>query len=420
MPDSSPDLEAAMFKRPRTLFSALLIPAMAVLLAATGRAGAQGPSVAADLIVHEWGTFTSVAGPDGRAVEWAPLSAPADLPCFVTVLNPTSIKIQGPVGPRGLLSLFRATVRMETPVIYFYSPGDQKVNVKVGFPQGIITEWYPQATVPAASVLTPLSKMTGGAEWKNVQIRPFSAVPYQSDGSESHYYAARETDAASVQVGLQYEKFLFYRGLASFPVPVTAKVNERGAIAVETRDTGGLFVLFEKRNGRLGYRVVPSAPGNFEVARPSLDGTFESLRNDLHAALTARGLYPREASAMIQTWRDSWFEDGTRLFYVIPQASVDTILPLEIEPRPAKTVRVFVGRMEVITPDLQTEVEQAIRQNDVATLARHGRFLEAIGASLQPRFTSPDDRATLKAALQAVAARSAPAPAGAATTVANR
>jgi hypothetical protein len=38
------------------------------------------------LTVHEWGTFTSVAGPSGEAVAWLPFENPAaqsDLPCFV-------------------------------------------------------------------------------------------------------------------------------------------------------------------------------------------------------------------------------------------------------------------------------------------------------------------------------------------------
>jgi hypothetical protein len=26
--------------------------------------------------------------------------------------------------------------------------------------------------------------------------------------------------------------------------------------------------------------------------------------------LTAEGLYPREAKAMVETWRDSWFEEA--------------------------------------------------------------------------------------------------------------
>lgn len=33
--------------------------------------------------VHEWGTFTSIAGMDGGAVGWTPLSGRDDLPCFV-------------------------------------------------------------------------------------------------------------------------------------------------------------------------------------------------------------------------------------------------------------------------------------------------------------------------------------------------
>ena len=40
----------------------------------------------------------------------------SDLPCFVTLVNPNSVK----VGAGGIPAL-KATVRMETPVVYFYS-----------------------------------------------------------------------------------------------------------------------------------------------------------------------------------------------------------------------------------------------------------------------------------------------------------
>src|SRR5205814_4233702 len=85
---------------------------------------------AADLTVHEWGTFTSVAGQDGQAIDWRPLSGPSDLPCFVAQQNPGSIKIT----PDGWLSSLLAKVRMETPVLYFYSPRSQTVQVNVRFP----------------------------------------------------------------------------------------------------------------------------------------------------------------------------------------------------------------------------------------------------------------------------------------------
>src|SRR5687768_11375667 len=40
-----------------------------------------------DLIIHEWGTFTTVAGPDGQAVDWYALAEASDLPCFVEGLH---------------------------------------------------------------------------------------------------------------------------------------------------------------------------------------------------------------------------------------------------------------------------------------------------------------------------------------------
>lgn len=380
----------------------------AMVGAGAGDSGTQGPTLnSPDLEVHEWGTFTSLAGPDGQAVEWTPFSGPSDLPCFVTILNPSSIK----TGPKGYLPMLRATVRMETPVIYFYSGREQTVDARVRFPHGLITEWYPQGTVPPVPALTPLAKMTGGIAWNDVKVSPLPRGNFPVEADKSHYYAARETDASPVQVGSQHEKFLFYRGLASFPVPVSARVKQDGTIAVENTGTDeiGLFVLFEKRGGRLGYRVVRGSPKQVTLARPVLTSDFESLRQDLKTALTEQGLYPREAAAMIETWRDSWFEEGTRLFYLIPRASVDAILPLEIEPRPAEVLRVFVGRLEIITPEMQTEVEQALRLNDLSTLRKRGRFLEPIAQSLQARFSSASDQATMKAALQAVAAQSAPA-----------
>ena len=54
--------------------------------------------------LHEWGTFTSIAGADGMAVEWLPQAGPTDLPCFVE-----RNRCNGKFSP--------ATVRMETPVL---------------------------------------------------------------------------------------------------------------------------------------------------------------------------------------------------------------------------------------------------------------------------------------------------------------
>src|SRR5258707_2995166 len=87
------------------------------------------------LTAHEWGTFTSIAATDGQAVEWSPLTGSTDLPMFVEHFRDPGFKL-------GL----RGTVRMETPVLYFYASREETVSVQVAFANGVITEWYPHAS----------------------------------------------------------------------------------------------------------------------------------------------------------------------------------------------------------------------------------------------------------------------------------
>ena len=94
--------------------------------------------------------------------------------------------------------------------------------------------------------------------------------------------------------------------------------------------------------------------------------------------LRDQGMYALEARAMVDTWRDSWFEQGVRIFYIVPSKTVDTLLPLEVSPKPIGIARAFVGRMEVFTPTTQDEVRLAVDQSDRATLEAYGRFLEPI------------------------------------------
>src|SRR5215831_7973948 len=110
--------------------TAILIVSVAMVLVAANVNSVQPGGFA----VHEWGTFTSVAGGDGSAIDWDALGCTSDLPRFVNDL-----------GFRGFKLRLRGTVRMETPVLYFYSPTEVEAHVKVAFPKGLITEWYPRA-----------------------------------------------------------------------------------------------------------------------------------------------------------------------------------------------------------------------------------------------------------------------------------
>ena len=106
-----------------------------------------------DVTLHEWGTFTAVAGEDGQAVTWLPLSGPTDLPCFVDHYRnrPFKIDLDETIAPaldyESARTHLLGRVRMETPVIYFYSSHPSTVQVDVRFPRGLMTEWYPAATV---------------------------------------------------------------------------------------------------------------------------------------------------------------------------------------------------------------------------------------------------------------------------------
>jgi len=153
----------------------------------------------------------------------------------------------------------------------------------------------------------------------------------------------------------------------------------------------------------VAYRMGGALRDTLTLARPE-SGDLTSLRKDLQAILTANGLYPREAAAMLETWRDSWFTEGTRLLYVVPQAAVDAILPLDIEPRPAQVARVFVGRIEVITPATQEAVIAAIRRNDGPALSLHSRFLEPIVQRISSTRPADLDQASAQLALRAITA----------------
>jgi hypothetical protein len=116
--------------------------------------------------------------------------------------------------------------------------------------------------------------------------------------------------------------------------------------------------------------------------RHSLDGSFSQLRFDLENALIAQGLYLKEAQAMVETWRDSWFEEGSRLIYIVPSRAIDAVLPLQVEPAASQTERVFVGRIELITPETKRSVEEALAKGDWPMVDRYTRFVEPILARI--------------------------------------
>ena len=380
----------------------LAVAAVCVVVAGAVSEGQQPPAPpgaepSTPVTVHEWGTFTTVAGPDGQAQEWLPLGGQTDLPCFVETYTNGRFKVFGPAGsiPLGPLLTYetaraglKGTVRMETPVLYFYADRAAEVSVRVAFPRGLFTEWYPKASVAQlpswANVLNAVPDSTALIAWPHVSIRPDARPAFPIEEGASHYYEARRTDAAPIQVNGQDEKFLFYRGVAGFDVPLSSRLDERGRLVVRNLGSEPLpaVLVFANRDGRISYELRRRVGGESTVEVPRRPATFAELRRELIDVLVGQGLFPREAEAMINTWRETWFEPGTRVLYVVPKPIVDGMLPLDISPTPQAVARVFVGRMDVIMPEDLADARAALARGDRARLARHGRLLSVIGGRI--------------------------------------
>jgi hypothetical protein len=289
----------------------------------------------------------------------------------------------------------------------------------VRFPEGLITEWYPQASkvgpyVPDDGRPTADSQRSL-IEWNDVrvlargtnEITSTALIRDQRNSRADHYYAARETDANFLRVspersGTEYDRNLFYRGVGYLDAPLIVSMSDDERILTLATNSiepmVHLFVVTVQR-GLMRYQKVEQVARtmtkdvdlNLEGFGAHRDESVQLMR-DVAAALVQEGLYEREARAMVETWKDQWFaESGTRVLYVLPRAWTDRNLPLEISPAPHKVVRVMVGRSEVITPTQERELERHIlsyatgdaiakqRATEAARELQLGRFLVPAG-----------------------------------------
>lgn len=367
------------------LFCGIALVALAVSLRLLASSNAKE-----EFVAHEWGTFTSVQGADGIQIEWNPLIK-TDLPEFVysrTVAQGgfgSRYPVLNPFGKDGMPSF----VRMETPVIYFYSDKERTADVRVHFPMGRITEWYPQATRLGPYATTNKAEAREASrsliEWTGVNILPpgtkeISAgklIRGKNERGEDHYYAARETDANFLRMaspharsGVEYERDLFYRGVGFLKAPLTLTLQrnendlELSSMAEPLTD---LFVL-TIWNGMARYQYVDSVtPKNGRAVKldskpfAPLSEIRENIMREMAAVLVRQGLYSKEAQAMVNTWKDQWFEEeGTRVLYLLSRDWTDRTLPLEISPRPNDIARVMVGRAELIVPSMERALSEQV------------------------------------------------------------
>ncbi|OLE48663.1 MAG: hypothetical protein AUG46_02900 [Acidobacteria bacterium 13_1_20CM_3_58_11] len=99
------------------------------------------------------------------------------------------------------------------------------------------TEWYPHASrvEPAANIFDGTlyqPHADGSIAWDSLIVSPSLRAEFPRENLDNHYYAARMTSSTPLRVktpaGEQQEKFLFYRGVSTFPVPPFGEAHHRG------------------------------------------------------------------------------------------------------------------------------------------------------------------------------------------------
>jgi hypothetical protein len=300
------------------------------------------------------------------------------------------------------------------------------VKVSVKFPAGRLTEYYPPPAIAQKQRMPWNNEVTDHEndvlDWGTVHLIPNSLletkvgdkavaarlnqhigmalVPW-TDDEMNPYYQARRTDSNLLYVrrdegapgagdfrGDHFEKFLFYRGVGKFDLPVRVQSVEGDKVRVVNPGKLPIRSVFVVQG--TGSWMRSAFLGDVEPGK-SIDGKlppfvedrsfnpYQDLDSKLIPALVREGLFQKEAEAMVNTWRLSWYSEfGTRVFYMVPQEAADAILPLTVEPKPDKTVRVFVARMELLTSQEEKELLSLLKDSAAAKPGAEAALVQAL------------------------------------------
>ena len=359
---------------------ALLIVAVGAGLAIAPVA-AGGQEAPARWGIHEWGTFTALQGEDGNPLGWIN-TEDEPVPPFCHRLSRSLLVPVDDLAPTFQKDAPRAhpdvILRLETPVVYFHPPASAKLPVKVDlrvdFRGGWLTEYYPDAKVGAPGLQNRTfqygrlrSETKGSLEWKGLEVGKQGTFPNTEDAV---WLSPRAVKAAPVTSATgESEQFLFYRGVAYMQAPLIISRGEDGKMfsirswsPPELENWGPiriprLWLADIREDGSTAFRTLPgfrltdgtlSAPLAFEERDYSAE-RLKALRKEMHEGLKADGLNPDEADALLNTWDASYFRShGLRLFFLVPRVWTDYVLPLKTSLN-ADIKRVMVGRIELIT-----------------------------------------------------------------------
>lgn len=335
--------------------------------------------------IHEWGTFTALQNESGEPLGWIN-TEDEPVPSFCRRVSQSLLVPVDDLAPGFFKDAPRChpdvILRLETPVVYFHPPKSAKlpakVSLRVDFRGGWLTEYYPNAKVTAPGVQNRLQygrlsgTTQGSLEWRDLQVG--KAGPFPETKDEVWLAPRRVKSAPVTNAEGESEQFLFYRGVAYCQAPLITRREDNGKtlkihgwLPADLRATAPLnvpklWLADIREDGSTAFRSVPGLKitAGFQPLLATIPATFEekdystarleTLRTEMRDALMKDGLFKDEAEALLNTWDSSYFRShGMRLFFVVPRAYTDYVLPLKASV-PAEITRSMIGRLELISP----------------------------------------------------------------------
>ncbi len=375
------------------------------------------PLTKKDLVIHEWGVFTSFN--NGKDVEAHHKREWACLPSFFYRQFPQERLRWVPAG-------------WDKPVVYFYAketPLELRVNVK--FADGLPVVWWPAVVDPLNrgqspdSVESPTPRPYRYLDWRLwvgpiVQNRdewtgdPDPQQPWKKVNDfelppDCWLRDARLPDASHLTaVGnpvdlpkpvapwdvnrLETERFLFYDGLVPTPDYLRCEKVDPTSVTLRNRakfDLRHLFVVDRRTPGKFAFARLDGKEDVFppgatltlplcEIPKERLQAGIQQVKQ----AILDAGLFSPEADALLKIWRDGLFEtEGLTVFHILPQEEYDRMLPLTITPKPeGKPVRVGIAlhpHME-IEPPLVARIAALLHDLDDPAFAKRAAASKAL------------------------------------------
>jgi len=341
------------------------VPLLALIVLTSCGSSDPAPTPAQRFSLHEWGLI-AVASADS-------LDAVAMTGGVEVTSDPARTDMLNRLTPHG--SALDDAVGLK-PVVYVHvdGAGDVNLSVRVTAPAGKMLEVAPPPARGPDNEARWIGLRAGGASCPTPPVSRAAchAEDRYCEALEDPFYDTRTASCLHLRDG-STRNHLFYRArvdAAQLPFAVTwsddgtVRVHNNGDVAVP----GPAFRIRRGYRGLAITRFNPPAPGaDVDIPQPT-SGDAASTRAAIIAALLGRGLDDAEARAFDTAWAHILFGEPIPpavsaldvgrappalaaseevILYLLPDALVSRILPIDVDPPPTAIHRALYVRMAI-------------------------------------------------------------------------